>query len=143
MSSKTKIVVLHMKEIIYTAIFIILGILLLLLLTFMFAPKKKSVSTSATLYTPGTYTSAFPIGSSQLEVEVTVDADHINAVRFRNLTKSVTTAYPLVQPAMEHIADQICKTQSLENLSYGSENAYTSQVIIDAIDSALQKARTD
>ncbi len=143
MSSKTKIVVLHMKEIIYTAIFIILGILLLLLLTFMFAPKKKSISTSTTLYSPGTYTAPFPLGSSQLEVEVTVDAEHINAIRFRNLTQSVTTAYPLIQPAMENIADQICKTQSLKNLSYGSENAYTSQVIIDAIDSALQKAQTD
>lgn len=143
MSSKTKIVVLHMKEIIYTAIFVILGMLLLLLLIFMFSPKKKSLSTSAALYTPGTYTSAFPLGSSQLEVEVTVDAEHINAVRFRNLTQSVTTAYPLIQPAMENIADQVCKTQSLEDLSYGSENAYTSQVIIDAIDSALEKARAD
>ena len=41
MSSKTKIVVLHMKEIIYTTIFIVLGILLLLLLFFMFLPEKK------------------------------------------------------------------------------------------------------
>ena len=41
MSSKTKIVVLHMKEIIYTTIFIVLGILLLLLLFFMFLPERK------------------------------------------------------------------------------------------------------
>lgn len=32
MSSKTKIVVLHMKEVIYTAIFLVLAILLLVLL---------------------------------------------------------------------------------------------------------------
>ena len=32
MSSKTKIVVLHMKEIIYTAVFVVLGIFLILLL---------------------------------------------------------------------------------------------------------------
>ena len=41
MSSKTKIVVLHMKEIIYTVLFICLGILLVALLTFMFHPKNK------------------------------------------------------------------------------------------------------
>ena len=35
MSSKTKIVVLHMKEIIYTVLFICLGILLVALLTFL------------------------------------------------------------------------------------------------------------
>ena len=41
MSSKTKIVVLHMKEIIYTAVFVALGIILIILLTFMFFPKKE------------------------------------------------------------------------------------------------------
>ena len=44
MSSKTRIVVFHMKEIIYTAIFAALGILLVLLLLFMFLriiPEKS------------------------------------------------------------------------------------------------------
>lgn len=40
MSSKTKIVVLRMKEIIYTAIFVGLGILLITLFLIMFRPKK-------------------------------------------------------------------------------------------------------
>ena len=40
MSAKTKIVVLHMKELIYTAIFVGLGILLVVLLLFMFLPKR-------------------------------------------------------------------------------------------------------
>ena len=41
MSSKTKIVVLRMKEIIYTAIFIGLGIILVTLLFIMFRPEKE------------------------------------------------------------------------------------------------------
>ena len=41
MSSKTKIVVLRMKEIIYTAIFIGLAIFLILLFFFMFRSEKK------------------------------------------------------------------------------------------------------
>ena len=40
MSSKTKIVVLHMKEVIYTAIFLVLAILLIVLLFTMFGAKK-------------------------------------------------------------------------------------------------------
>lgn len=40
MSSKTKIVVLKSKELIYTGIFIILGIMLILLLFYMFSPGK-------------------------------------------------------------------------------------------------------
>jgi len=41
MSSRTKIVVLHMKEIIYTAIFAALALLVIVLLIFMFGTGKK------------------------------------------------------------------------------------------------------
>ena len=71
MSSKTKIVVLHMKEIIYTVLFICLGILLVALLTFMFHPKNKETSSSkSTSYQPGIYTSQLTLGDKELEVEV-------------------------------------------------------------------------
>lgn len=40
MSSKTRIVVLHMKEVIYTAIFLLLGLLMIILLLIMFGPSK-------------------------------------------------------------------------------------------------------
>lgn len=41
MSAKTKIVVVKAKELIYTALFVCLGIILILLLIFMFAPEEK------------------------------------------------------------------------------------------------------
>lgn len=41
MSSKTKILVVHMKELIYTGIFILLGIVLLMLLFSMFTPDSS------------------------------------------------------------------------------------------------------
>ena len=47
MSSKTRIWVFHMKELIYTGIFVALGILLILLLVYMFAPKDSKSATSA------------------------------------------------------------------------------------------------
>ena len=59
MQSKTRIIVLHMKEIIYTVIFLLLGILLIVLLASMFLPGKSDKSSSAKkIYTPGVYTSA-------------------------------------------------------------------------------------
>ena len=140
MSAKTKIVVLHMKEIIYTTVFVVLGILLLILLAFMFFPKGGKNNSGQQKYVPGIYTSSITIGNNNLEVEVSVDSSHINAIRFSNLDESVTTMYPLVQPAIESIADQIYKTQSLENITYSEENPYTSQVILNAIKDALKKA---
>ncbi|MDR0963107.1 MAG: hypothetical protein LBM60_00635 [Clostridium sp.] len=47
MSSKTKIVVLHMKELIYTGIFAALGILFIVLLIIMFKPDKEERSAKA------------------------------------------------------------------------------------------------
>ena len=58
MGSRTKIIVLHMKEIIYTAIFAALGILLIILLVIMFRPGKGTDTTGTEKqYTPGIYTS--------------------------------------------------------------------------------------
>ncbi|MEE1314822.1 MAG: hypothetical protein UHS49_03540 [Faecalimonas sp.] len=143
MSSKTKIVVLHMKEIIYTTIFIVLGILLLVLLGIMFFPKGEKRTSSEPRYTPGVYTSTVTVGNTNLELEVAVDSTHINAVRFQNLDESITTMYPLVQPAIESIAAQVCQKQSLENITYSEENPYTSQVIVNAIEKALEKAEVN
>lgn len=143
MSSKTKIVVLHMKEIIYTAVFAILAILLILLLLFMFLPKNKDTKTNEQKYTPGVYTSTVSLNNTALEVEVTVDESHINSIRFSNLDETITTMYPLIQPAIEDIAEQVYEKQSLEDIQYSEDNPYTSQIIISAIDTALEKAIAD
>lgn len=140
MSSKTRIVVLHMKEIIYTAIFAVLAIVLVTLLACMFLPKDKETSASGEKYIPGVYTSSVTLNNTALEVEVTVDEDHINSIRFSNLDETVTTMYPLIQPTIEDIAEQVYDKQSLQNIEYSKENPYTSQIIINAIDDALGKA---
>ena len=143
MSSKTKIVVLHMKEIIYTAVFALLGILLIILLAFMFYPKQKNSVDKTQRYVPGIYTSTITLNNTTLEVEVAVDHSHINAIRFTNLDESVATMYPLAQPTIEYIAGQIYETQSLENISYSEDSPYTSQMILNAIDDALTKGKID
>lgn len=139
MSSKTKIIVLHMKEIVYTGIFLVLGILLVFLLFFMFH-SNDALTTSSSVYQPGIYTSTIGLSNASLEVEVTVDETRITSIGFSNLDEAITTSYPLIEPAMEDIANQVYELQSLENITYSSDNQYTSQVIIDAIDHALSKA---
>ena len=143
MSSKTRIVVLHMKEIIYTAIFAVLAVIFIFLLLFMFRPDKKDLQSDEKKYIPGIYTSMLTLNNNALEVEVSVDESHINSIRFSNLDESVATMYPLIQPTIEDIAEQIYKTQSLEQIEHSSDNPYTSQSILNAIDTALKKAIAD
>ena len=141
MGSKTKIVVLHMKEIVYTAVFAALGILLIILLAVMFRPDSGPQDTDADKqYTPGIYTSSLTLNNANLEVEVSVDESHINSIRFSNLDETVTAMFPLIQPAIEDIAEQVYETQSLDGVSLPEDTPYTSQVILDAIKEAVDKA---
>ena len=144
MSAKTKIVVLHMKELIYTAIFAGLAILLIMLLLFMFLPKKeKNQSVETMKYVAGVYTSSILFNDSTLDVQVIVDENHINSISLVNLNETVTTMYPLVEPALEDMTSQILKTQSLENISYHSDNQYTSVMLLNAVENALEKAAVE
>lgn len=142
MHSKTKIIVLHMKEIIYTALFILFLIILAVLLFFMFGSRKSKEETASSdaLYTAGTYTSSVSMDQTNLEVEVTVDEDHIKSIRFSNLDETVETMYPLLQSSMENLADQIVLSQSAEDITLPEDSEYTSSLILSAIQSALEKA---
>lgn len=148
MSSKTKIVVLHMKEVIYTAIFLVLAILLLVLLFTMFGTQKKSGdttgdNTSEVLYVPGVYTSTIELNGQTFDVEVSVDENHINSIALNNLSVTATAMYPLMEPTLESLASQIYATQSTENISFGDDNKYTSQILLQAINAALDKAKPE
>lgn len=144
MSSKTKIVVLHLKELIYTGIFALFGILLIIMLIIMFVPKKDETSgtpeSQTATYIPGIYTTSLIINDNVVDVEVTVDETNINDIRIVNLNDAVTTMYPLLEPAFDDLANQIRKNQSLENITYSDDNKYTSMVLFNAIKASLEKA---
>ena len=136
MSAKTKIVVLHMKELIYTLIFAGLGILLIFLLLFMFLPGKEDGESVETMrYVAGVYTSSIQFG-----VQVIVDENRIQSVSMVNLDETVETMYPLMEPALENIADQVVEKQTTEGITYNADYQYTSVVLLNAIENALAKA---
>ena len=119
----------------------ILIILLIVLLFVMFGPgHTDKKQTSHKQYTPGTYTSTLTLNNTNLEVEVSVDSSRINSIRFANLDETVTTMFPLIQPAIEEIADQIYDTQSLDAVELSDDAPYTSQIILNAIRQAVEKA---
>jgi len=134
-----------MKEIIYTAIFIGLAILLIMLFLFMFRPKKEQTAPTedtapASAYAPGLYSASIVLGSQNVNVEVAVDANRINSIALVPLDDSVTTMYPLMQPSMDSLAAQIVETQSLEGIEYPAGSQYTSMALMNAIKTAVSKA---
>ena len=144
MSSKTKIVVLHTKEVIYTGIFVVLAVVLAVLLFLMFGKNKNPDTASAeAIYHAGVYTSPITLNDNTFDVEVKVDENHINSISLVNLSETTTAMYPLVEPALDALSSQIYTSQSTENITYSEENKYTSMLLLEAIDNALEKARKE
>lgn len=144
MHSKTKIIVLHMKELVYTGIFLLLGILFLVLIILMFFsdhPADSSKTSMETMaYIPGIYTSTLQLGESNVELEIVLDENNINSIRLVQLDEAVTTMYPLIEPSLESLTQQIYDSQSLDHITFSDDNRYTSSVLLEAIASTIEKA---
>ena len=139
MSSKTKIIVLHMKEVVYTAVFLALAIILLVVFLIMFgsgkndSAKKTSAETAISAenarYIPGIYASTISLGDQTFDVQVNVEQDRITSISLNNLSETTAAMYPLMEPALDSIASQIYVNQTTEGLIYGEDDRYTSRSI--------------
>ena len=146
MSSHTKIVVLRSKELLYTILLVVVVLLTILILISLFVPgadssddKEASIPTEVA-YVPGVYTSTLQLGNTNLEMQVVVDANHINDISIRNLDESVETMYPLMQPTLTELENNVLEAQTVENISYSTETKYTSLMLLNSISQALGKA---
>ncbi len=150
MSSNTKIVVLRMKQLIYTGIAAVLALLLLLALYMLLRPDTAASSDSAVftdaaasstaVYIPGLYMTQLVLNDQTVQVEVIVSRNAITSLQLTNLSEAVTTMYPLLEPAFDSLCSQIGESQSLEHITYDTNNKYTSMVLLGAIQNALDRA---
>ncbi len=92
-------------------------------------------------YVAGVYTSSVMLDGKTVDVQVIVDESRIQSISMVNLDETVTTMYPLMEPALSGIAEQVVKNQSTEGITYQAENQYTSVVLLNAIENALAKAK--
>lgn len=142
--AKTKIVVIQLKEIIYTVIFAALGILLILLLIFMFSGKdNEDVASETKLYKAGVWTSSIPLSDTVINLEVVLDENHIKSVRIVNIDETITTMYPLVSPSLDEISNQLSKGIPIDQLELRDDSRYTQTLLIEAIKLALDKAKVN
>lgn len=143
MGKSPKFMVFHLRELIYTAVFILLGLILIISLIFMFSNKKdsKEKETTTGTYEPGVYTSCITLNGNPMDISVTLDSDHINAITVENMSDTIATMYPLVQPAFEDIAKQIVDTQSLDNIKFDSSSQYTYTMLYNAIADTIKSGK--
>ena len=114
--SKTKIVILKMREIVYTAIFAGLGILLLIILFFMFWPgggnddSAGRPSSSDKIYHAGIYNSEIDIGENKINLQVTLDETQVKSAG-----------------------------ASVDEVVLSDQSQYTEEIILDAVNNILSE----
>ncbi len=69
-----------------------------------------------------------------------MDQNSITSIRMVNLNDAITTMYPLLEPTFEAICSQVYQLQTLEGVTYSSDSKYTSLVLLETIQSSLDKA---
>lgn len=158
MNTKTKIVVIHMKQLIIGAVIALalVAAIVFLVMTLLKQPAASAGSKNSSpsgsgranttssenvmhTYTPGVYTSTITLNGNPVDIQVTVDKNNINSIEMVNISDAVTTMYPLIQTNFNEIAAAVMETGSAKNITYSSDNKYTSTMLLNAIQAALDK----
>jgi len=138
-----KIFVLQMKDLVRIGVIILLGLALLIMALIVFLPERRNEaepthvpSTRSTRYIPGTYVSTIILHDIPVEVRVTVSENEILAVYLSNLDDVQRIFYPLIEPRMHDLAEEILRYQSAyiqPSTDYPVTTALLHQAVMEAL----------
>ena len=133
----TKFVVVKAKELIKTAVFAILGVIILVGLITFFLHMGDGENTG--MYRDGTYYGEMEAGGEKAEIAVEIRNGEITDISMEETTEVVAVFYPLLEEAVEIVGKEIVEKQSLK-VEVRPENTYSAQMVLDAVGSCLEKA---
>ncbi len=133
----TKFMVIKFKELLKTAIFAVLGVIIIIAIVYFMVPKNKTA-----MYKPGVYSSNIVIDDELIQVDVAVDEQEIKSVSLIHTSETLPVFYPLLEKTASTISDEIVAKQSLD-VEIPPDASVTSQIILDAVEQSLEKAALD
>lgn len=139
MSSQTRIIVIKQQNIIIAAI--ILAVLIIIAAFAMLRTGSQKEEASPTEYAAGVYSSTVVLNGNPVDIQVVTDVDKIHSITIMNTSESIATMYPMFDSCFEEISSQVIQNNSTDGITYSADNKYTSLVIKNAINAALEKAR--
>ena len=131
----TKFMVVKAKELIKTAVFAVLGVIILVGLIAFFLNMGKEDGA----YRDGTYYGEMQLGGETAEVAVTVAEGRIADVSMEETTEAVAVFYPLLAEVMETVGQAVIENQSAQ-IAVESENPHSAQAVLDAVAECLEQA---
>lgn len=134
----TKFVVVKARELVKTAVFAILGVIIIVGLITFFLHMGDDENTG--MYRDGTYYGEMETGGEVTEIAVVIQNGEIADVSVEETTEAVAVFYPLLETAVEEVGQRIVESQSL-TAEVSPENAYSAQLVLDAVAECLEKAK--
>ena len=126
----TRFVVIKFRELVKTIVFAILGVIIIIGLIYFFLPKEEETA----VYRPGTYYSQFTLHGETAEVEIVVDKNNIKSVSLTDMPETISVFYPLVETTAKEVGKEQSTAIDI------SQNTYTAQLILDAVEKGLAEA---
>jgi len=146
----TKIFVLQVKDLIRIGAFVLVGIVVLVVLAVLFlqrpgqnANRQEAVQLSTenqVRYIPGTYTARLFLNDRPVDVLVTVSEYEIVSVEMSELYESQRALFPLFEPMMERLSDDILFYQTADIVIHNDFPVTTGilqQAVVAALDQAI------
>ncbi len=132
----SKIFVVKLKDIIKTAVFALLGILIIAAAAAFFSGSNDSA------YNEGTYNSQIILYGNPVELSVTVSKNEIESISLEQLNETQEVFYPTFSNCIDEISQQVVELQST-NIELDKDYEVTGSILLDAIDNALEQARNE
>ena len=134
----TRFVVVKAKELVKTAIFAILGVVILVgLITFFLHLGEEE---NSGFYRDGTYYGEMKMGEEQAQVAVVVSEGRITAVTMGEQSEAAAVFYPLLETALEEVNREVVATQSL-TIEVSPQNVHSAQLLLNAVAEGLEQAK--
>ena len=134
----TKFVVVKAKELAKTAVFAILGVIIIVGLITFFLHMGDDDNTG--MYRDGTYYGEMETGGETTVIAVEIENGEIAEVSAEETSDAVAVFYPLLTSVVEEVGDKVVASQSL-TVEVSPENAYSAQIVLDAVAECLEKAK--
>jgi len=134
--SKTKFMVIKLKELIKTVVFAVLGVIIIIGIIYFVLPKSQKTAQ----YQSGTYTAEINLGSQCIPLSVTVGRNSIQDISLGELPETIPVFYPLLQETAKEVGEKVIKKQDTD-VSLSPDNIYTAQLVLEAISEGLAQAK--
>ncbi|MCL2378702.1 MAG: hypothetical protein FWC77_06225 [Defluviitaleaceae bacterium] len=142
----TKIFVLQMKDLIRIGIFTLLGLALVILLLVLLVPRgqgtipeENQAGYPSGRFVPGTYVSTIILNNEPVQVRVAVSNEDILMVYLAGMDDVQRTFYPLFEPRMQDLAQEVLRYQSAY-IEPQTDYPVTTGILQDAVIAALRMA---